>query len=251
MIESFITDYVRSYPAKKGTVTTWLAPLVAYGDALDPLFGELKKIISSSHALPTDFLPDARTVVAYFVPFTRPVAEGNISGRESSRAWAVAYIETNTLIADLNAALVRELEKHGYKGAVIPPTHNFDKVKLISEWSHRHVAYIANLGKFGLNNMLITARGCCGRVGTIVTNVAAQPTPRVDREYCLYKLDGSCGICARRCVNDALSTETFYRQRCYAMCRENAVRYRDLGLADVCGKCLVGLPCSFVNPAAN
>lgn len=28
----------------------------------------------------------------------------------------------------------------------------------------------------------------------------------------------------------------------------NAEHFTDIGLADVCGKCLVGLPCSFGNP---
>lgn len=224
---------------------------MAYGDAADPLFGELKKIISPSHAVPTDFLPDARTVVAYFLPFMRSVAQSNISGRESSRAWAVAYIETNALISNLNAALALELKKHGYKAALIPATHNYDQDKLISDWSHRHVAFIAGLGKFGLNNMLITANGCCGRVGTMVTNVPTQPTTRPDGEYCLHKIDGSCGICVKKCVNDALHEGFFDRKKCKAMCEENAARYRDLGLADVCGKCLVALPCSFTIPAAK
>jgi epoxyqueuosine reductase QueG len=223
---------------------------VAYADAADPLFTELKNIVSSSHAVPTDFLPDAQTVIAYFLAFESSVVESNISGQGSSRAWATAYVETNALISNLNQALAQELKKHGYRAVLIPPTHNFDRERLISDWSHRHAAYIAGLGKFGLNNMLITAKGCCGRVGTLVTNALIEPTTRADNEYCLYHLDGSCGICVQRCVNEALSEESFNRQRCYAMCLENAARFRDLGLADVCGKCLVGVPCSQVNPTA-
>lgn len=34
----------------------------------------------------------------------------------------------------------------------------------MSEWSHRHAAYIAGLGIFGINNMLITNKGCVGRI---------------------------------------------------------------------------------------
>ena len=216
MIEKFVADYVRSYPLEKGT-NTWLPPLVAYADAADPLLLRLKDIISPSHAIPTDFLPDAQTVIAYFLPFGYLVVESNIPGRESSRTWALAYVETNTLILDLNTALAYELERHGYQAAPIPATHNFDKVKLISDWSHRHVAYIAGLGKFGLNNMLITAQGCCGRVGTIVTNVKVKATPRVSSEYCLYKVNGSCGICVQQCVNNALHEKSFNRQQCYTM----------------------------------
>jgi epoxyqueuosine reductase QueG len=250
VVDSFITNYVRSYSLEKGTSTNWLVPLVAYADAGDPLFVALKKIVSPSHAVPTDFLADARTVIAYFLPFDRAVVESNIPGIESSRSWAVAYVETNTLISDLNEALAQELERHGYRAALILPTHNFDKEKLISNWSHRHVAYIAGLGKVGINNMLITAKGCCGRIGTLVTNAPIEPTLRVEGEYCLYKVNGGCGVCTRRCVNDALSEGWFDRKKCYDMCLKNASRFHELGLADVCGKCLVGLPCSYVNPVA-
>lgn len=250
LIEDFITDYVKSYPALTGTVTSWLDPLVAYADPADPLFNELKTIISPSHLLPADLLPAARTVVAYFLPFEPPVPESNISGRLSSKTWATAYVETNTLIADLNRSLTTELAKHGYKAATLPATHDFDRVKLISTWSHRHVAYIAGLGKFGLNNMLITAKGCCGRIGTLVIDVPIAKTARPNREYCLYKLNGSCTACQDRCVNNALVNGVFDRQKCWAMCRENAAQFQHLGPASVCGKCLVGVPCSFTNPAA-
>ena len=108
IIENFIADYV-ILSTKKNTDTTWLPPLVAYADAADSRFLELKNIISPSHAVPTDFLPDAQTVIAYFLPFNRVVAKSNILGRESSREWVVAYIETNTLISDLNAALAQKL----------------------------------------------------------------------------------------------------------------------------------------------
>ena len=49
-------------------------------------------------------------------------------------------------------------------------THNFDEAKLVSYWSQKHVAYMAGLGKFGLHHMIITEKGCCGRLGSIVTN---------------------------------------------------------------------------------
>ncbi|HBT46340.1 MAG TPA: (Fe-S)-binding protein [Peptococcaceae bacterium] len=247
-ISNHVENFVRNYPSRKLTRTRRLDPLVAYAAADDPLFARLKEVVSPSHALPADLLPDARTVITYFLPFEPAVAESNIPGTESSRFWAVAYVETNALISELNEALARELEKYGYRAALIPPTHNFDEERLISNWSHRHVAYIAGLGKFGRNNMLITAGGCCGRIGSLVTNAPLLPTPRPEGEYCLHKMNGSCGVCTARCVNGALSEAGFDRRRCYETCLHNAARYKDLGQADVCGKCLVGLPCSYRIP---
>jgi len=136
-------------------------------------------------ALPKDFLPEAKTVVTYFIPFDESITKSNINDKYSSKEWAVAYIETNKLILDLNTFIKNELEKIGYKSNVIPATHNFDEKKLISDWSHRHVAVIAGLGTFGLNNMIITEKGCCGRVGSFVTDMKIAPTPKLEGENCL------------------------------------------------------------------
>ncbi len=42
----------------------------------------------------------------------------------------------------------------------------------------------------------------------------------------------------------------FDRFRCYDMCLKSGEQFEDLGLADVCGKCVVGLPCSHCDPVA-
>ncbi|MEW6244793.1 MAG: epoxyqueuosine reductase [Bacillota bacterium] len=248
-IERLIVQFVAEYPEKVGTQTVWKKPLIAYAAAEDELFSSLKKIVSPTHALPGDFLPGAKTVIAYFLPFVDAIPESNVPGRECSRAWAVAYIETNKIIFDLNTYINKLLGDAGYRSVIIPATHNFDSDKLMSDWSHRHVAYIAGLGKFGLNNMLITDSGCCGRVGTIVTDLVIEPTERKDREFCLFKLNRKCARCVPRCVNGALRVNHYDRHKCYEMCLHNADVYSGIGLADVCGKCLVNVPCATSNPA--
>jgi hypothetical protein len=57
----------------------------------------------------------------------------------------------------------------------------------------------------------------------------------------------SGGACIDRCVNDALFFDRFDRRACWEMCLSNGARYSE-GATEVCGKCLVGVPCSFVNP---
>lgn len=248
LIKNLITEFVARYQQEQEIQTKWGEPLVAFADAADPRFLDLKKIISPTHAFPQDILSDAKTVIAYFLPFEKSISLSNIKGEYSSREWAVAYIETNKLISELNVHLSTEFSKLGYKSSAIPATHNFDEVRLISDWSHRHVAYIAGLGKFGLNNMLITEKGSGGRVGSIVTNLEIEPTPCNQKEYCLYKVNGSCKICVKRCVGDALKVDSFDRKKCYDVLLENDKIHPDLGLTDACGKCVVNLPCTFTNP---
>jgi len=135
--------------------------------------------------------------------------------------------------------------------AVTPATHNFDPEKLISDWSHRHIAVAAGLGRMGLNNMLITEAGCCGRLGSFVTSLDLAPDPRPEEHACLYLHNGSCGRCADRCVGQALFTDRFDRHNCYKVCLRNETEHESVGQADVCGKCLVSIPCAFGNPVAK
>ncbi len=248
-IEKIIKQYIADYSEIKNVQTKWEEPLIAYADANDEMFYKLKDVVSPSHALPKDSLMEAQTVVAYFIPFHESIIKSNIAGRECSKEWAWAYLETNRLIGDLNMHIKDELGKSGYKAVITPATHNFDEEKLISDWSHRHVAYIAGLGTFGLNNMLITEKGCCGRFGSFITNGKIEPTKRIYKENCLYKYKNICKKCAERCVNDALKTEGFDRFKCYEMCLFNDKLHSDIdGFTDACGKCLVNVPCSHSNP---
>ena len=247
-ITTTIQSFVAEYHQTNNCETVWGKPIVGFAAADDTLFSELKHIVIASHALPADLLPEARTVIAFFIPFARSITTSNIKHPISSPEWATGYIETNKLIGALNDHLEQMLQKDGYRSATISATHNWIEEKLISNWSHRHVAYIAGLGRFGLNNMLITDRGCSGRVGSIITSAIIEPDVRPEHEACLFKYDGSCKKCVRKCVNEALVESSFDRFKCYEMLLKNVEEHRRRGYADVCGKCLAAVPCSHADP---
>ena len=243
-----IEGFVSQYQERHETETRWREPLVGFASAADPLFVRLKTVVSPTHALPEDLLAGARTVIAFFIPFERFVAQSNIEGVLVSKEWAKAYIQTNELIAAVCRHMKGLMESEGHSVVVTPPAHNFDREKLMSDWSHRHVAFAAGLGSFGLNNMLITRRGSCGRLGSFLTTLGVVPDGRAVAEACLHRAGRSCARCVERCVNGALSGRGFDRKRCYARCLENGISFKTMGKADVCGKCVVGLPCSFTDP---
>lgn len=247
-IRSETERFVPEYAKAQRPGTAWGIPLVGFASASDPLFDSLKTAISPTVAMPNDLLADAATVIVIFLPFTKALSKTNADGRHTSQEWAVAYIETNRLIEALCLHLKGFLEERGHSVHPMPATHNFDEQKLISDWSHRHIAYIAGLGKFGLNNMLITRAGCCGRLGSLITSLALEPDPRPETESCLFRYDGSCGKCAKRCVADALRADTFHRHDCYDICLENDVKFASLATTDVCGKCMVRVPCAHKDP---
>lgn len=243
-----IGSFVKERMRRAAFRTRWDDPLVGFADAADPLFARLKTAVSPSHAMPEDLLAGARTVIAWFLPFTRDIVFSNREGRLASPEWAVAYIDTNRLITEINEHLAQVLQGWGFHAAVTPPTHNFDTKHLMSDWSHKHVAYIAGLGNFGIHHLLITERGCCGRLGSMVTDAVIRPSERADGECCLAKYNNSCRLCMQNCVAGALSDDGFDRHACHALLLENAEMHRQEGLADVCGKCSSVVPCSFDNP---
>ena len=233
-------------------------PLVGIASADDPLFDALGKpgVIGPQFRPPGQWLPGARSVVSFFLPFTEQVVVSNRRERDwPSYEWLHARIEGQTLIDALHAHLVEELAARGV-GAVAPGVHaDFrtwrdnapapDSGKYASNWSERHVAHIAGLGTFGLSAGIITEKGMAGRLGSIVTDLPlpanARPYARFD-EYCTH-----CGACEARCPVGAVSAT---RGRDKAACS----RFLDLVLERHsprygCGKYQVGVPCERRIPA--
>ena len=259
-ITELITEYVEEYEKRPDVSTKWGVPIVGFADANHPYLLALKETISSSHQLPSEVLSDASIVIAYYLPFTEELAKTNrTDAKIASPEWALAYEETNALFSSINRYLVKELIQRGYHAAVSTEAATFDQKTLKSNWSQRHFAWAAGLGTFGLNNMLITNQGCCGRYSTIVTNLSVIPDQPVMEEYCLYKKNGSCGICVRNCPSGALSVNGFHRGKCYEILQKNAELYTEFGSSymdstgenansigsEVCGKCVVYPPCAF------
>jgi len=247
-LAQFLAASIRRLVAEADTRTGYREPLVGFVAADDPRFADLRRVAEPSHLLPGDLLPGARSVVSFFLPFASWVVEANARQRgQVAREWAVAYIETNALIARVTAHLVEALAQRGVRAAAKPATHNFDPVSLISRWSHKSVAVIAGLGSFGLHQMVITDAGCAGRFGSLVLDAELPVEPAAPRERCLYFYDGSCLECVQRCPVGALGTsESLDKQRCYRRLLDVAHEYEELGLADVCGKCAIG-PCSLAS----
>jgi epoxyqueuosine reductase QueG len=247
-IVQLIETCIEETSGKKAVSTTWKSPIVGFADARDPLFEELKHLVRPSHALPLDLLEGARTVIAYFIPFGPAVVKSNRAGGHSSDGWALAYLETNRLLARINERVSDLIEAEGYRSTRLPITHNFDEETLLSDWSHRHAAYIAGIGSFGRHHLLITDKGCAGRLGSLVTDATIPPTSRIENERCLFKRDGSCEECVKRCPVEALSQASFRRNTCYGRLLENARLHERHGFADVCGKCATAVPCAFTTP---
>ncbi len=244
-----ITDTIKRQVTEADTVTEHREPLVGFAAAGDPRFADLRRVAAPTHMMPEDVLPDARSVVAFFLPFAAAVVEANAQEKERvAREWAMAYVETNALISRITAHLVELLAERGVRAAAEPPTHNFDPVTLVSRWSHKSVAVIAGLGTFGLHHMVITEAGCAGRFGSLVTDAVISPGPRSVRQYCAHFRGETCRDCVARCPVGALNgAGALDTKICWARCTAVADRIGGDERAEVCGKCAVG-PCALESP---
>ncbi|TNF45640.1 epoxyqueuosine reductase [bacterium] len=243
-----LTDFVARAASEEGRKAWWRKPILAAG-RVDKRFQVLKEAVSEDHLLPEDLLPSARTVIVFFLPFTENLVQENREGNLACRNWGLAYTETNALIAEISEALSAFLAEHAYRSAVTPPTHNFDEERLISHWSHRHLAHLVGLGRFGVHRQIITPEGSAGRLGSLVTEADLGNHPlHVDVQACLHMAGRECLACARRCPVNALTDEFFDRFSCWDQCLVNDRNLADLPTTDVCGKCVAVVPCSFQNP---
>jgi len=234
-ITNFILDFVKGAPYLR-------EPLVGFADCRSPMFPDLKNVVMPGHLMPEDILSDPKIIISYFLPFQKEVALSNVSGRYASKRWTECYVETNRLIASLNAALIDYLKDRGFRAAYSENAVHLDNQTLMSCWSQRHIAEIAGLGKFGLNNLLITRVGSCGRFGSLVTDLPITPDVPETEERCLYKLNGGCMKCVKNCPTGALTEDKFDRWVCFSLCQENEMRYGE----NDCGKCAVDIPCGFL-----
>ncbi len=248
-----IEAYVNAFPQKAGTQNIWRRPLLATAKA-DDRFNILHDIVTKDHALPLDLLPSAKSVVVFFLPFVKEVAVENHKGHIPSRKWGLAYEATNQLIKKSCHHIQKYLKGRGYNVELTPATHNFDHVKLVSRWSHKHLGYISGLGRFGVNAQLITPSGCAGRLGSLVTDADIGDSPLVtDEELCLHKNGHKCLVCLKRCpMNAVLESGGIDRKLCWERVQYNRNHTPELAGLDeethVCGKCQVFVPCSLNAP---
>lgn len=213
-------------------------PICGFSSASDSRYEDLKTIIGPWHLNPKELMPESKTVISYFVPFTKEVSKSPKCD-EAPLLWGEAYEELNKAFDFVGQRLIAFLREQGYEASGFAATHTFDPKVLRSPWSHRSAAVISGLGTFGLNRMVITEKGSAGRFCTVFTSAEITPSPMPTEEYCFYHQDGRCGACVKNCPTKALSKEQWLPFACYDLCLKNAEALKnEVNFADVCGKCI-------------
>ena len=259
------------------------APLVGVADGDDPLFERFRQVVSPAHILPRALLeqvsglPAPRVrAVAWALPFAEGVRASNRDGLWPSRLYSLARNNGGALNHMLRQRLVDLLHREGWAAVAPSMTDDYNAFRstehvFSSTWSERHVAFAAGLGQFGLNRALITERGSCVRIGSVVTDLDVAPTPRPCEDYrapCLASGGRECGRCMARCPVKAVTASGMDKTLCNQMRMAVRAKFRDAYAAEMhmlrapvvksgkrdpdyslgCALCMCGVPCEDRNP---
>lgn len=270
-IKSFVSNSPLNHMPDDTSQPFFDEPLVKFADGDDKLFKDFKSIIGSTHLTPREALaqtynkkpedlPGAISIISWILPIASKVRETNRKQKTvPSIPWACTRWYGEKMNDALRAHVVKILTDKGYM-ATAPVIQPFFKQLsnekgLYSNWSERHIAYVAGQGTFSLSDGFITEKGIAHRCGSVVTNLVLPPSVRTATSpyaNCLFYVDKSCKACIARCPGNAISEAGHDKVKCreYQQLPEIVQIKTDLGVGIVgCGLCQVKVPCEFKNPA--
>ena len=229
------------------------APIFAFGSVDEELYSEYKSfdVIGSHFLSPLEWLPSAKTVISFFLPYSHAIKSANSKNASwPADEWLHGRYEGQILLKQLSDYLVQAIRETGHK-ALAPSSDqrftmgNAEENKIYtSNWSERHIAYACGLGTFGLSRGIITKKGMAGRLGSILTDL---DLPKDSRDYNdVYEYCSMCGLCIDRCPVKAIS---FEGKKNSSICSDFLDEIRDKCKPRYgCGKCQVALPCESEAP---
>jgi epoxyqueuosine reductase len=249
-------------------------PLVGFIKGDDPILTEYKKIIGPHHYTPEEMMawqaknndlpaPPAQelSVVSIIMPITKTTKDENAKQTEqTSERWAQTRLLGEMFSQYYVREIVTTLMEHGVLAIAPDVTPMFNKkrypnVGWASPWSHRHMAYAAGLGTFGLHDFFITEKGCAHRAASFVVHKKLTPNrqrPDDIHAYCLHHQGHKCMKCAKRCPVDAVLDTGHDKERCYKHVA-NSMKYCNKHYHIFiygCGICATGVPCESEIPKA-
>lgn len=148
---------------------------------------------------PRGIYPEARSVIVIGIPIELPVLETS-----PSILYHEAYNTVNRLLDDSAYRIATMLGERGHP-SIFVPRDGYGGLDVLRDrpvafFSHRHAAYLAGLGTFGTNNMLLTPRyGPRVRFTSVLTTAVLPPDAVMSEELCIR-----CMRCARSCPAHAI-----------------------------------------------
>jgi len=186
---------------------------------------------------PQSIFPEARSVIVIGLPILLPVLETS-----PSIYYREQYVTVNSLLDQYTYRLAVFLNEQGYP-SVFVPRDGYGGIEALREnptafFSHRHAAYLAGLGTFGVNNVILTRKyGPRVRFGSVFTAAVLPPDPIIPDQLCTR-----CMQCMRMCPAKALGGKEYPRGLTdKSACVEQSVELNKRHISP-CGICIKACP---------
>ncbi len=148
---------------------------------------------------PQSIYPEARTVIVIGLPVSLPIVE-----TAPSTYYYELYKTVNAMLDIKACEIANFLTEKGY-GSIYLPRDGYGDVRMLIEnpfvlFSHKHAAYLAGLGSFGHNNVILTSEyGPRVRFTSIFTTAKIQSDRIKIKDLCIR-----CLRCAKSCPIGAI-----------------------------------------------
>ncbi len=186
---------------------------------------------------PTDLMPDAHSVIVIGIP-----VQDTILDTAPSIYYSHLYGVVNDLLDHASERLTLELNALGFRAVYVPRDGYAGlsglRDKPESFFSHRHAAYLAGMGTFGWNNMLLTEKyGPRIRFASIITSAELPYGEVMTDDLCI-----GCRKCTRNCPVSAVGSSSYPTDITKKdSCTEEAARLAQYGKSP-CGRCIAVCP---------
>ena len=156
---------------------------------------------------PHSIWPEAAAVIVIGLPVHLPVLETTPS------IWYHEHYNTiNRLLDEYTYKIASFLNETGYPSVSVP-RDGYGGIEALQRepvafFSHRHAAYLAGLGTFGMNNMILTKEyGPRVRFGSLFTTAPFTSDPLIQDELCTH-----CMQCVLCCPFEAISGKKYPKE---------------------------------------
>lgn len=186
---------------------------------------------------PTDIMPGARSVIVFGIPI-----QNTIIDTAPSIYYNHLYTVVNNMLDHVGERIALELLALGHHAVYVPRDgyHGLNglKQKQNAFFSHRHSAYLAGLGTFGYNNMLLTERnGPRIRFTSVITDAVLPCGEPMEGQLCI-----GCRRCTKMCPAGAIPDLHYPEGHVDTLlCVGNSERLAREGISP-CGRCIAVCP---------
>ncbi len=179
---------------------------------------------------PQELLREARSVIVMAIHLLDASLE-YAPNREYSITYSVANRELNRIAF----RIARFLQDKGYRALQVPASPPYDVSRNMGDLSHRHAGYLAGLGVFGKNSLLLSTKfGPRIRLVSVITDAPLTADKPLDLDLCK-----ECDKCIRACPVEALKGERIVdKLRCDAHHVEVGKQLQLEDWEQICGVCI-------------